>query len=115
VEGETGYFSETCETDDDDDDGTEEISVKAENAVDIKEEVSIKFEAVYIKDEIPETATYPPIVTEHEVSLLCFWSVYCSKKESLKLHLTTSCFVLYCACRIAFEIWIEVLKRRDFL
>ena len=33
----------------------------------------------------------------------------------MKLHLIISCFVLYCECHIAFEIWIAILKRRDFL
>jgi hypothetical protein len=65
VEVETGSCSETCATCDVD--GTEEVSIKVEDAVDIKEEVSLKFEAVYIKDEIPETATCPK--TEHEVRL----------------------------------------------
>jgi hypothetical protein len=50
--------------------GTGEGSVGGEDAIDTKEEVSIKFEAVYIKDEIPETSTFPPITTEHEVRLL---------------------------------------------
>jgi hypothetical protein len=39
VEGETGYCSETCVTGDVD--GTEEVSIKVEEAIDIKEEVSI--------------------------------------------------------------------------
>jgi hypothetical protein len=69
-EGETGYCSETCLTCDVD--GTEEFSVKDEDTVDIKEEASIKFEAVYIKDEIPEAIISPPIRTEHEVRL---WGV----------------------------------------
>jgi len=33
----------------------------------------------------------------------------------VKLHLTISFFVLKCGCHIAFEIWISILKRRDFL
>jgi hypothetical protein len=47
--------------------GTGEGSVKVEYAVDIKEEGSVEFEAVYIKDEIPGTSTCPPIKTEHKV------------------------------------------------
>jgi hypothetical protein len=52
VEDATGSCSETCVTFDAD--GTEEGS--------------IKFEAIYIKEEIPE-ATYPPNEAEHEVRL----------------------------------------------
>jgi len=37
------------------------------------------------------------------------------EKGIMKLHLTLSCFVLYCGCYIPFEIWNAVLKRRDFL
>ena len=33
----------------------------------------------------------------------------------MKLHLTISCFVLYCGCHIPFEIWNSILKRIDFL
>jgi len=33
----------------------------------------------------------------------------------VKLRLTVSLFVLYCGCHITFEIWIAILKRRDFL
>jgi hypothetical protein len=33
------------------------------------EEGSIKFEAIYVKDEIPEATSFPPIKTEHEVRL----------------------------------------------
>jgi hypothetical protein len=96
VEGETGYCNETCVMCDVDGTGEvsiyeeaidikEEVSIKVEEAVDIKEEVSIKveeavdkkeevsiqFEAVYIMDETPQTITFPPIRTEHEVRLWC--------------------------------------------
>jgi len=57
VGGETGCYSETCVTCDD---GTEEVGIKFEDAIDIK-------------DEIPEALTFPPIKTEQEVS---FWGVY---------------------------------------
>jgi hypothetical protein len=92
VEGETGYCSETrviC-----DDDVTGAVSIGVEEAIDIKDEVSIKFEAVYVKDDIPETAC-PPIKTEQEVRL---WGVFvlvaahafrqfiCPKKEIVKLN-----------------------------
>jgi hypothetical protein len=68
VEGETGYSSETCVKCDVG--GTGEVSIKVEDPIDIKEEVSIKFEAVYIKDETPETTTCAQTKTEHEVRLL---------------------------------------------
>ena len=32
----------------------------------------------------------------------------------MKLHLTISCFVLYCVCHIPCELWNAILKRRDF-
>jgi len=51
VEGETGSCSETCAVN-----RTEEISIKVEEAIDIK-------------DEIPEVATFPSIKTECEVRL----------------------------------------------
>ena len=52
VEGETCCCSETCIMCDVD--GTEEVSIKVEEAVDIK-------------DESPESITFPSIKTEHEV------------------------------------------------
>ena len=54
VEGETGSCSETFVTCDVD--GTEEVNIKVEEAIDIK-------------DEIPEATSFPPIKTEHEVRL----------------------------------------------
>ena len=54
VEGETGSCSETCVTCAVD--GTEEVSIKVEEEIDIK-------------DEIPEVITPPSIKTEHEVRL----------------------------------------------
>jgi hypothetical protein len=71
VEGETGCCSETCVMCDVD--GTEDVSIKVENTIDIKEEAVIKVEeAIDIKDEIPEAITFPSINTEHEVRL---WGV----------------------------------------
>jgi hypothetical protein len=68
VEGETGSYSETgvtCNVD-----GTEEVSIKVEESIDIKEEVSIKVEeATDTKDEILEAIIFPPINTEPEVRL----------------------------------------------
>ena len=57
VEGATGSYSETCIKCDVD--GTEEVSIKVEEAVDIE-------------DEIPEAITFPSIKTEQEVWL---WGV----------------------------------------
>jgi hypothetical protein len=54
VEGETGACSQTvvkCDVD-----GTEEVSIKVEESIDIK-------------DEIPEAVSVPSIKTEHEVRL----------------------------------------------
>ena len=69
VEDETGSCSQavvTC----DDDDGTEEVSIKFEETIHVKDEVGIKVEeALDIKDEIPEAILVPPIHTEHEVRL----------------------------------------------
>ena len=54
VEGETDSCSETSLTCDVD--GTEEVTVKLEEVIDIK-------------DEILETTSFPPVKTEHEVRL----------------------------------------------
>jgi hypothetical protein len=95
VEGETGYYSETCVTGDVE--GTEEVSIKVEEAIDIKEEVSMKVEeAVDNQVEIPEFVSVPWIKTEHEVRLWCVCEVVAAnafrpfganKKEIVKLHL----------------------------
>ena len=58
VQGPTGSYSGTCVTCDDDD-GTEEVSMIVEDAIDIK-------------DEIPEAISIPPTKTEQEVRL---WGV----------------------------------------
>jgi hypothetical protein len=53
--------------------GTGEVSVDAEDPLDIKEELSIKVEeAIDIKEETPQVISFPPIKTEHEVR---FWGV----------------------------------------
>ena len=57
LEGETGSCSDTFVTCDVD--GTEEVSIKVEEAIDIK-------------DGIPEAIIFPSIKSEHEVSL---WGV----------------------------------------
>ena len=54
VEGGPGSCSETCV--ECDVDGTEEVSIKVEEVIDIK-------------DEIPEAISFPPIKTENEVRL----------------------------------------------
>jgi hypothetical protein len=54
VEGETDSCSETCVPFDVD--GTVEVSIKVEDAI-------------YVKDEIPETISFSPINTEHEVRI----------------------------------------------
>jgi hypothetical protein len=82
VEGETGSCSATCVTCDAD--GTEGVSIKVEEAIDIKDEitegVSIKEEeAIDIKDQFPETVTFSEIKTEHEVRL----GVVCVKQWQL--------------------------------
>jgi hypothetical protein len=59
VEGETGSCSETCVACGVD--GTEEVSVKVEEAVDKR-------------GEIPEAITFTDIKSEHEVRLwVCLW------------------------------------------
>jgi hypothetical protein len=79
MEGATGTFSDTCVMCDVDVDGSEEVSIKDEEAIDIKDEITeavpfppIKIEeATNTKDEIPEAHNFPPIKTELEVRL---WS-----------------------------------------
>ena len=60
VEGETGFCSETCDVD-----GLKEVSIKVQEAIDIK-------------DEIPEATSFPPIKTEHEVRLCAVCEVVAS-------------------------------------
>jgi len=55
VEGESASYSGTCVTSVDD--GTEEVSIKVEKAIDVK-------------DEIPQAIIFPPVRTEQEVRLL---------------------------------------------
>ena len=57
VDGETGSCSETCVTCDVD--GTEEVSIRVEETIDIK-------------NEMPEGIKFPPMKTENEVRL---WGV----------------------------------------
>jgi hypothetical protein len=75
VEGETCSCSQTVVTCDFV--GTEEVSIKEEESIDIK-------------DEIPEAVSFPSVKTELEVR-----PFMASKKETVNLHFTISCFVLY--------------------
>jgi hypothetical protein len=85
--GETGYCSETCVSAGVG--GTGEVSIKVEEAIDIK-------------DEITDAAIFPPIKTEQEVRL---WSVnevveanavrpFIAQKGNPDV--TCNCFVLLC-------------------
>jgi len=96
----------TCDVD-----GTEEVSINVE-------------EATGVKDEIPEPLIFPPIKTEQEVSLwvLCvrWWQLMLlghllPQKGNCKVSFNNFLFLFYCGCHIHFEIWIAVLKRREFL
>jgi hypothetical protein len=89
VEGETVYCSETCVKCDVD--GTEEVSIKVEETIDIKEET-------------PEAIIFPPIKTEQEVRLcgVCVvvvvavhasWAIFCHKKINSEITLN---YILLC-------------------
>jgi hypothetical protein len=90
VEGETGSCNETHVKFDVD--GTEEVGIKVEEALDIMEEVSIKVEealgimeevsikveeAIDINDENPQAVMFPPVLTEQEVRLWCVCVCVC--------------------------------------
>ena len=62
VEGGTSSCIDTCV--ECDVAGTEEVSIKVEEAIDIK-------------DEIPKAIIFPPIKTEHEVRLWCVCVCVC--------------------------------------
>jgi len=68
VEGETGSCSQTVVTCDVD--GTEEVSIKVEESIDIK-------------DETPEAILVPSVKTEQEVR---FWGVYVCVCEVVAGH-----------------------------
>ena len=108
VEVGTGSCSETgvmCDVD-----GTEEVSINVEEAIDIK-------------NEMPEAIKFPPIKTENEVRLWVVCEVVSAHVfrpliaagEIVKLRLTIFCCVSYFVCYVPFEICIAILKRRDFL
>ena len=102
VEGETGSCNEThveCDVG-----GTEEFSIKTEEALHIKEEIIIKVEdAIDIKDETSELITFPTIKTEQEVRL---WGV------CVNCEITPNCFLLYVMFWVpySFKMWIAILK-----
>ena len=87
VEGGTGSCSETCVTCDVN--GTEEVSITVEEAIDIK-------------NEIPEATEFSSIQTEHEVWFqgVCevvaahIFRLFIVSEANVKLHLTLSCFML---------------------
>ena len=96
VECGTASYSETCVTCDVD--RTEEGSIKVEEVIDIK-------------NEMPEGIECPPMKTEIEVRL---WGVceilathafrpFIIAEEIVKLHLSISCFMLYCGCSTALK------------
>jgi hypothetical protein len=100
VDGETGSWSDTCETCDVD--GTEG--------------------AIVIKDEMPEAISFPSIKTENEVSLWVVCEMVASHdfgpfiaSNILKLLSFIPCFLLYFECHMIFAICISFLKRREFL
>jgi len=64
VEGETGSCSETCVMCNAD--GTEEVGIKFEEAIDTR-------------GEIPEAVTFPEIKTEREVRLWGFFEVVAAR------------------------------------
>ena len=107
IQGETDSCSEAHR-----DDGSAEVTIKDENAINITEELTIKVEdAIDKKNEIPEAIIFPRIETEQEVRLSGVCKVVAayvlrafvaSKKENVKLHLTICCFVLYSLCHIPF-------------
>jgi len=76
VEGETGNCSGagvTCGGD-----GAVDVTIKVEDAIDIKAEVCIKVEeTIDIKDESLEATSFQPIRTEQEVRLWCVCVCVC--------------------------------------
>ena len=97
VDSGRGSCSETCVTYDGD--GTEEVSINVEEAVDIK-------------NEMPEAIKFPPIKTENEVRL---WGVC----EVMAAHILSHLLSQKGNCEIwlpyDIENWIGILKRRDIL
>jgi hypothetical protein len=104
VEGETGSCSQTvvkCHVG-----GNEEVSIKVEESIDIK-------------DETPEAVLVQFVKTEHEVRLWgvcvwdgdksCFQTIYCPRKETTNLH-----FIVFCLCYIVGVVYLLkfVMKSR---
>ena len=109
VEGETGSCNKTC----------------VMFVVDGNEEISIKGEELNIKDEIPEDIIFPSIKTENDVRLqwmcdvvaahacrLFLTHTHTHKKTGITLNCSLLCVILWVP--YTFEIWNEILKRRDF-
>ena len=112
VEGKPGPLFETCVMSDVD--GIEELSIKVEEAIDTK-------------DEIPEAIIFRPFKTDQEVRVwglsvcLCelvaahAFRLFIAPKRNCEITFSNFLFLLYCGSDIHFEIWIAILKRRDFL
>ena len=111
VDGGTGSCSETCVTCDVD--GNEEVGIKVEEAIDIK-------------NEMPEAISFPPIKTENEVRLRGVCEFLAAhdfrplvalppKKGICEITFIYSLFFVILWVHLSFEIWISILKRRDFL
>jgi len=101
VESETGSCSETCVM-------FEEVSIKVEEATDLK-------------DDIPEPTEFIPIKTEYEVRLCGVCEVVAADAfrpfiaSTRKLCNDICYIVLYYGCHMPFELWIAIMKRRDSL
>jgi plasmid maintenance system antidote protein VapI len=84
VEGETGSCNETCVTCDVD--GTEEVSIKFEDTIDIKEEVSMKVEdTVDIKKEV-SIKVNDTIDIKEEVSIKVEDTIDIKEEVSIKVE-----------------------------
>ena len=72
-------------------------------------------DAIYIKNELPEAIKCPPIKTEIEVRFRGVCEVlathafrpFIAAEEIVKLHLTVSCFMLYCGSCTALEFVLQ--------
>jgi hypothetical protein len=111
VDGESASCSYTCVASSVD--GTEEVSIKVE-------------EDMEIKDEFPEAISFPPINTENVVRLkvcvcvcLKLWHRmllgHLFPLEIVNLHLFVPCFLLYFECHMAVESCISFLKSKKLL
>ena len=82
-------------------------------------------EEIDIKNEMPEAISFPPIKTEQEVRLWGLCEVLAThdfrpfitplnKGNCEMTFIYSLLFVILCV-HLSFEIWISILKRRDFL